>query len=99
MDTARVGKGIATYDGLIGLNGHVHQTANHSRRRINLRGIDVGLDVQSLVTFQNHRNLFQAGVTCALTNTIDGHLYLTGTRQHTVQRIGSSHSQVVVAMG
>ena len=99
MDTAGVRKGVSAHDGLVGLDGHVHQTANQSRRRINLRGVDVRLDVYRFVTFQNHGNLFQACVTCALTNTVDSHLHLTGTRQHTVQRIGSSHSQVVVAMG
>ena len=44
MDAARVGKGVAAYDGLVGLHGHIHQRAYHAARGVYLLRVDVGLD-------------------------------------------------------
>ena len=98
MDTAGVGKGIAAHDSLVGLNGHIHQRAHHTARGINLSGIDIGLDAQSLVALQYHGNLLERRVTGTLTDTVDGHLYLTGTSHHTIEGVGSSHTQVVMTV-
>ena len=51
------------------------------------------------MTLQDHRYLLQRGVACTLTDTVDGHLHLTGTSHHTVEGVGRRHAQVVVAMG
>ena len=52
-----------------------------------------------LVTLQNHGNLFERSITCTLTDTIDGNLNLACTIQNTLQGIGSSHTEVVMAVG
>ena len=51
------------------------------------------------MTLQDHGNLFQTGITGTLTNTIDGDLNLTGTVEHTLKCIGSSHTQVIMTVG
>jgi len=52
-----------------------------------------------LVTLQNHGNLFERSITCTLTDTIDGNLYLTCTIQNALQGIGSCHTEVVMTVG
>ena len=47
---------------------------------------------------QDHRNLFQRGVTSALSDAVDGHFHLSGASHHAVEGVGRSHSEVVVAM-
>ena len=51
------------------------------------------------MALQNHRNLFERRIAGTLTNTVDGDLDLTGTSHHTIEGVGSSHTQVVMAMG
>ena len=94
-----MGKGITAHDSLIRLNGHIHQRADHAARRINLRGVDIGLDAQTLVTLQDHGNLLERRVTSTLANSIDGHLNLTCPTHHTIEGVSRSHAQVVVTVG
>ena len=99
MNAAGVSKGIPSDDGLVGLNGHVHQTRHHSRHGIDALRVDVGIDIQMLVTTQYHGNLFERCVSGTFTNTVHRHLHLTRTIEHTLEGVGRSHAQVVVAMG
>ena len=98
MDAAAVGKGIAPYHGLVRLNGHVHQRTHHAAGGINLRGVDIGVDAKSFMTLHDHGNLFERSIAGTLTDTVDGHLYLTGAIEHTTHRVGRSHAKVIVAM-
>ena len=95
----RMGKGIAPDDGLVGLHRHVHQARHHATDREYLCCVDVGLDIEIGMGLQSHHHFLQTGVTSTLTNTIDGHLHLSGTIQHTSHGVGSSHAEVVVTMG
>ena len=99
MNTATMRKGILTHNGLVGLNGHVHQATDHATGGIYLGGIDIGLNTKVGVSLENHCHLFQTGITGTLTNTIDGYFHLTSSIQHTCHGIGGGHTQVVVAMG
>ena len=99
MDTTTVGKRILTHNGLVGLNGHVHQRTYHTAGGINLCGVDVGFNTQVGMGLENHGHLFQTGVSGTFANTVDGNLHLTGTIEHTGNGICGCHTQVVVAMG
>ena len=99
MDAATMGKGVTSYDGLVGLHRHVHQRRHHAARGIDLHRVDVGIDTYALVAFQDHGNLLQRRIACPLADTVDGHLHLSGTVQHAFQRVRRSHAQIVMAMG
>ena len=99
MDAATVGECVTTHNGLVRLNGHVHQARNHAACGANLCSVYVGVNIDTVVTLQNHGNLFERSVSRTLTDTIDCHLYLTRSVQHSAQRIGCGKTQVVVAMG
>ena len=92
MDAGRVSESITAHDSLVGLHGHVHQRRDHAGDRIYLAGVDVRVDADILVAFQDHGNLFESGVARALTDAVDRHLNLPGTVQHAFQRVGSSHA-------
>ena len=99
MDTAGMGKGIAADNGLVGLYGHIHQRRHHAGDGINLRGVDIRFDTKVLVTLQDHGNLLQRGVAGPFTDTVDGHLHLSGTSHHTTEGIGRCQAQIIVTMG
>ena len=94
-----MGERVASHNRLVGLYGHVHQAGNHAACRINLLRIDVRLDVDVVVTLDNHRHFFEGSVSGTLTDTVDGHFHLTRTVQHTRDGVGSRHAEVVVAVG
>ena len=98
MDTTRVGKGVTPYYGLVRLHRHVHQARHHPRRRIDLHRVDVRLDAQLLVTLQYHGYLLERRVTRTLSDAVHGHLHLPGSRHHTAEGVGRSHTQIIVAM-
>ena len=93
-----MGKGIASYHGLVRLNGHIHQRTHHAAGGIDLRGVDIGIDAKSFMALHDHGNFFERSIAGTLTDTVDGHLYLTGAIEHTAYRVGRSHAEVIVAM-
>ena len=99
MNTAGVGKRIPAHNRLVWLHGHVHEARHHTACRVYLCRVDIRLNAQVWVSLEYHGNLFQRGVTSTFTNTVDGHLHLTRTTQHTCHRIGCSHTEVVVTVG
>ena len=99
VNAARVGKGIATHDGLVGLYGHIHQARHHAADGEYLRGVDVRIDIEIRMCLQRHHHLLQAGVSGTFANTVYGHLHLSRTIQHTSQSVRCGHTQVVVAVG
>ncbi len=72
---------------------------DHAGDRIYLAGVDVRVDADILVAFQDHGNLFECGVARALPDTVDRHLHLSGPVQHAFQRVGCCHAQVVMTVG
>ena len=61
--------------------------------------IDVRVNVQLMVTFENHRNFFRTRIPRTLTDTVNRHFHLTGSVNHALKCACRSHTQVVVAMG
>src|SRR5690606_2523863 len=99
VDTGGVGKGIAAYDCLVGLHGHVHEAGDHAARGVDVLRVDVCIEAAILVTLERHHHLLERSVAGSFADTIDGHLYLTGTVDHTREGVGSGHSQVLVTVG
>src|SRR5574344_2440422 len=52
-----------------------------------------------LMALEYHGNFLERSITGTFTDTVDGHLHLSGTVKYTLQRIGSSHAQVVMTVG
>ena len=99
VDAAAMGEGVAAYDGLVGLHGHVHQRADHAAGGIDLCRVDVGVDAEVGMRLEYHRNLFERRIACTFADAVDGHLCLTGAVQHACHGVGGRHAEVVVAMG
>ena len=98
MDSAGMGEGITSHDGLVGLYRHVHQAGHQTARRIYLLRIDIGIDADSFMAFKNHGHFFERGIPRTLTDTVNGDFRLAGTVHDSRNRIGSSHAQVIMAM-
>ena len=50
------------------------------------------------MALDSHHNLLQGGVACTLTQAVDCNLHLTRTILYGSQRVGRSHTEVVVAV-
>ena len=99
MNARRVGKSISSHNGFVGLNRHIHKAGNHAAYRINFLRIDLSFNLHTFVAFQYHGHFFERGVSGAFANAVDGYFHLAGSVHHSGNGIGSSHAQVVVAMG
>ena len=51
------------------------------------------------MTLEYHGNLFERGITCTLTDSVDSHLSLASSVEHTAEGVGCGHTEVVVAVG
>ena len=98
MNARRVRKGITAYDCLVRLHRHIHQAGYHTAGRVNLLRVDVSFNINILMTSDNHSHLFERSISGTFADTVDSNFHLAGAVQHTCHCIGSSHSQVVVAM-
>ena len=100
MDARGVGKGVCAHHRLVGLHHKACGLADHAAGRQNMPGIDI--EVQAKVVapgFDRHHHFFQAAVTRALAQAVDGAFHLAGAANlHAGQRIGYRHAEVVVAM-
>ena len=98
MDTWRMCKSITTYNSFIRLNRHIHKTRYHTARRINFLSINISLNMNVIMAFNNHCHFFQRSIAGTLTNTIDCHFYLTRSVQDSINSISCRHTQVIMAM-
>ena len=98
MNSAGMGKGVSAHNGLVRLHRHVHQRTDHATCSMYLARIDIGLDVQVVVAFQNHSHFFFARIAGAFAYAVDGNFHLPCTIEHTFERARRRHAQVVVAM-
>ena len=91
-------KSITTYNSFIRLNRHIHKTRYHTARRINFLSINISLNMNVIMAFNNHCHFFQRSIAGTLTNTIDCHFYLTRSVQDSINSISCRHTQVIMAM-
>ena len=99
VNARRVGKGVAPHNGLVGLDGHVHEVRHQAARGVNLLRVDLRVDAQVAVAFQNHGHLLKRGVARPLADAVDGDLHLPRPVEHARHGVGRGHAQVVVAVG
>ena len=50
------------------------------------------------MAFKDHGDLLQGSVSCPFADAVDGNLYLSCAVEHTFERVGCCHSQIVVAV-
>ena len=68
--------------------------------RHDLRGIDAGFQAEQIMAhFQRHHDFFKAGIARAFAQAVDSTFHLAHTCLNGSQRVGNSHTQVVVAVG
>ena len=92
MDTTGVGESIAPHNRLIGLHRHVHQSRDHTADGVYFGGVDISVYIKAFVTFQDHGDFLQRGVSRPLTNAIDGHFHLSCSIDHPTEGIGCGQS-------
>src|SRR5690554_144246 len=64
-----------------------------------MAGIYAGIKIiKILPRADGHYNFFERGVTCTLSQPVDGALYLTSTLGYRCQRVGNGKTQIVMAM-
>ena len=95
----RVRERVAANDGFVGLHRHIHQARHESACGINLLRVDVAVDVNIVVAFDNHRYFLESGVAGALADAVDRHFHLACSVEHSAHRVGGCHAEVVVAVG
>ncbi len=94
-----VGKGVGTDNGLVRLYRETGDAGYHARGTEDLGGIDAGMHVEQIFTgLDRHDDLFQRGITGALTQPVDGAFHLARTGHHRGQRVGYRQTQVVMTV-
>ena len=91
-------KSITTYNGFIRLNRHIHQAAYHTAQRVNLCGVNIGVDTQVGMTLKCHNHFLEGCVSGSFAYAVDGNFYLTGSIENACYGVGCCHAQVVVAV-
>jgi hypothetical protein len=99
VDAAFVGEGVVAHDGLVGLDHEARQAGDQAAGFVDFLGIDaclVGIEV--MPGFQDHDDLFQAGVARPLADAVDGAFHLPGPASDGRERVGDGQPQVVMAV-
>ena len=99
MDPGFVRKGIRADDRLVGLHRKSRDARHHFRCCNDLRGIDARRARKHvLARTYRHHDLFQRGVPCALSQTVDRALHLPRAIHHRRKRVGHGKTQIIVAV-
>ena len=92
-------EGVLADDGLVGLDSHASDTANHAAGLVNLGGVGVNLDAEMVFTcVQTHDDFFNGGVAGPLADAVDAALHLACAELHSNQTIGDGQAQVIVTV-
>src|SRR3989338_8000481 len=92
-------KGIIPHNRLVGLNHDSGHAADKARDLVDFFRVDSGCrTVEILVGIQRHYNLFHRGVSCALTDSVNGALNLPGPACDRSERVRNCKTQVIVAV-
>ena len=88
MNTGFVGKGIGTDHRLVGLHRVTCNLRNQFGSRDNLCRINPCFHRENIATGAHcHHNFFERGISCPLTETVNGALNLPRTSQNSRQRV------------
>ena len=99
MYARRVGECVAPYDRLVGLNGHVHHARHHAAYGCYLLGVDVGLEIEFGMRPAYHHYLLERSVAGTLADAVDRDFSLARSVHEAGERVGRSHTEIVVAVG
>ena len=100
MDAGLVGEGVGTHHRLVGRHRDSGETGHHVAGANDLGRVDPGVDPEVLTPgAQRHDDLFEAGITGALADSVDGHLHLACARPDGRETVGRGHPEIVVTVG
>ena len=92
-------EGVLADDGLIILDREAGNAADHRRRAGEISCVDAGLVRQRIAAHLHcHHDLFQRGVSGALTQTVDGALDLAHAIGNTGEGVRHGKAQIIVAV-
>jgi len=99
MNTRGVGESVRAHDSLVGLDGDAGEVADQSADRVDASRVDAGIQTEDVMpSLQRHDDFLKGGVSRALADAVDCDLHLPCAVQHTGERVGSGHTQIVVAV-
>ena len=98
MNSRRMRKSISSHNRLIRLNRHIHQARHRPADTIYFGSIDISRNSTFFMALENHGYFFQRSISGTLSNTINRYFYLTSAIQYPLNGIGSSHSQIIMAV-
>ncbi len=98
VNARTVRKCIGTYNGFVGLYNHAHGVRYHLTCFRKHLGLNVSVKPKIRVLAHDHHYLFQRGITCTFTNTINGTFNLPCTVNHTSNGVCCGKTKVVVAV-
>ena len=100
VDTAFVGEGVGSDNGLVRLDRHPGDPAHHPAGTGYLTSVDPGRKRHDIAPdVQRHRNLLYCRVSGALADAVDCRLDLPRTGHDRGKRVGDGEAKVIVAMG
>ena len=99
MYARAVGERIGADDCLVGWNLGAEHVGDQAAGSVQLARLDAGMHAEVIgARAQRHDDLFQRGVACPLSESVDGALHLARAVEHAMERVGHGHAQVVVAV-
>ena len=99
VDARCVAESVFPNDGLVGLNGHAGDAADHAAGPVDLSGVGVDRNPEMVLPgIQSHDDFFQRGVAGPLADSVDAALHLAGAELDCDKAVGHGQTQVVVAM-
>jgi len=99
MYTRLVAECISTDDSLIGLNREAGQVTYQPAGTVNIDGVNIiGKSKEVTPCIQCHDHFFQGSIAGAFTDTVNSAFYLPYPVSDSLQTIGYSHAQVIMAM-
>ena len=86
-------------DGLVGLDSHAGDAADHPASAVDLGRVGVDLDAEVVFPgVQTHDDLFDGGVAGPFADAVDAALHLACAEFHGDQAVGHGQAQIVVAV-
>ena len=98
MDTRRMRECITPDDGLVRLHRHTHEGGDSMGSLMKMSSLYIGINRDILAALYSHYDLFHGCIAGSFSKSVDSALYLPCSSADTGKRVGSSHSEIIVAV-
>ena len=98
MYARAVCKGIAPTMALFGLHRHAHLRAYHAANIVNSLRLNIGVQAEAVMGFQDHHHFFYRGVAGAFADAVDGAFYLACAILQAGDGVGGGKAQIVMTV-